>query len=108
MKNCKLEHDLKEKEINNLNSLENNAIKAAEDNLMNKYYEIRAKKDSLEKKSKVATEEKEKLQALLEEQEANYKLSNANLRHLESDLKECEIINSKTSVRMDNLLKYFE
>lgn len=101
---CKLEHDLKEKEINNLNSLENNAIKAAEDNLMNKYYEIMAKKDSLEKKSKVAIEEKEKLQALLEEQEANYKLSNANLRHLESDLKECEIINSKTSVRMDNLL----
>ena len=101
---CKLEHDLKEKEINNLNSLENNAIKAAEDNLMNKYYEIMAKKDSLEKKSKVAIEEKEKLQALLEEQEANYKLSNANLRHLENDLKECEIINSKTSVRMDNLL----
>ena len=101
---CKLEHDLKEKEINNLNSLENNAIKAAEDNLMNKYYEIMAKKDSLEKKSKVAIEEKEKLQALLEEQEANYKLSNANLRHLENGLKECEIINSKTSVRMDNLL----
>ena len=67
-------------------------------------YKLEGEKTKLEKENKLNLENKEKLQTSLEELEANYKVSNSTLRDLEVNLKECEIANSKNSIKMDNLL----
>ena len=91
-------------ELNSLGNLVNNTIKDEEEKVMNEYYEALSVKDSLEKKSKVTLGEKDRLNNLLEEYEASYKLNNNHIRELENKLKEYEISNSKASVRMDNYL----
>lgn len=91
-------------ELNNLDSLENNTIDKEQERLMAKYYELKAQKEAKEKQSAVTLANKEQKEAFLEEQEASYKLKNSHIHKLEEELKEYEIINSKDSVKMDNLL----
>ena len=63
-----------------------------------------AKKQEVEKKSKLELESKEKIESKIDELEASFRISNNKIRELERILKESEITNSKTSVKMDNLL----
>ena len=63
-----------------------------------------AKKQEVEKKSKLELESKEKIESQIDELEASFRISNNKIRELERILKESEITNSKTSVKMDNLL----
>ena len=63
-----------------------------------------AKKQEIEKKSKLELESKEKIESQIDELEASFRISNNKIRELERILKESEITNSKTSVKMDNLL----
>ena len=71
---------------------------------MQKYYEVMAEKKEVEKKSQQELSNKEKLEAKIDELEASFRISNNKIRELEKTLKESEINNSKTSVKMDNLL----
>ena len=93
-----------EKELNSLDGLVNNTLKEEEERVTKLYYEMISKKEQLERESKITLGEKDKLTSILEELEANYRVSNAKLRTLENELKDLEIVNSKASVRMDNLL----
>ena len=63
-----------------------------------------AEKIEVEKKSQQELSNKEKLEAKIDELEASFRISNNKIRELEKTLKESEINNSKTSVKMDNLL----
>ena len=63
-----------------------------------------AEKKEVEKKSQQELSNKEKLEAKIDELEASFRISNNKIRELEKTLKESEINNSKTSVKMDNLL----
>ena len=91
-------------ELDDLGSLAKDTIKDEEKKLLDKIYKLEGEKTKLEKENKLNLENKEKLQTSLEELEANYKVSNSTLRDLEVNLKECEIANSKNSIKMDNLL----
>lgn len=91
-------------ELSSLESLSNNTIKDEQEKVMEKYYEVMAKKEQVEKKSKTDISLKEKIEANIEEIEASYRMSSSNIRNLELELKKCEIANSKASVRMDALL----
>lgn len=91
-------------ELSNLESLSNNTIKDEEQRVIEEYYKVMASKEQIEKKSKVELSLKEKIEANIEQLEAGYRISSSNIRNLESELKKCEIANSKASVRMDTLL----
>ena len=91
-----------EKELSSLEGL--NTIKDEEEKIMEKYYEVSAKKEQVEKKSKVELSLKEKIETNIEEIEAGYRVSSSNIRNLEAELKKCEIANSRASVKMDTLL----
>ncbi len=96
--------DAVKKELSDLGNLVGNTIKEEEERLMNEYFKLSAKKEAMEKEAKIVLEEKDKLDAELEEKQALYKTSNSNIRDLEKLLRDYEVINSKTSVKMDNLL----
>ena len=91
-------------ELNSLDNLTNNTINKQHELLMEKYYNLKASKEELEKKSILTMAKKEQQEALLAENQASYKMTNTDIRELEEKLKEYEIANSKDSVRMDNLL----
>ena len=91
-------------ELNSLDNLTNNTINKQHELLMEKYYNLKASKEELEKKSILTMAKKEQQEALLAENQASYKMTNTDIRELEEKLKEYEITNSKDSVRMDNLL----
>lgn len=71
---------------------------------MKKYYEVLANKQEIEKQSNLELTNKEKLEIAIDELEASYRVSSSEIRELEKNLKEYEITNSKSSVKMDNLL----
>ena len=91
-------------ELNNLEDLEDNSIKKEEDRILEKYYEVLKEKESVNKKIILSNEEKEKIEASIEEYQAKYRLNNSRVRTLEEKKKELEIDSSKMSVKMDNLL----
>ena len=96
-----------EKINNDLSSLEgviNNTLSNQEEEVMEEYYKVMALKEETLKKSKVKLSEKEKLEAKIDEVEASFRINNSSLRGLESKLKEYELVNTKSSVKMDNLL----
>ena len=92
------------KELDSFNALINNNLENEEEKVLKEYYEVMAKKQEVEKKSKLELESKEKIESQIDELEASFRISNNKIRELERILKESEITNSKTSVKMDNLL----
>ena len=92
------------KELDSFNALINNNLENEEEKVLKEYYEVMAKKQEVEKKSKLELESKEKIESKIDELEASFRISNNKIRELERILKESEITNSKTSVKMDNLL----
>lgn len=91
-------------ELTNLEDLEDNSIKKEEDRILEKYYEVLKEKESVNKKIILSNEEKEKIEASIEEYQAKYRLNNSRVRTLEEKKKGLEIDSSKMSVKMDNLL----
>ncbi|MGM9878686.1 MAG: chromosome segregation SMC family protein [Bacilli bacterium] len=92
------------KELESFKALINDNIKDEEEKVLQKYYEVMAKKQEVEKRSKQELLNKEKIEAKIDELEASFRINNTKIRELEKTLKESEINNSKTSVKMDNLL----
>ncbi len=94
-----------DKTISELSSLEGmSVLNDQETKIMEKYYEVKSLKDKVStdlEKEKVA---KEKLESLIEELEASYRVSSSKIRNLESELKKSEIINSRSSIKLDSLL----
>ena len=91
-------------ELSNLEGIVNSTLKEEEGKVLEKYYEVMLEKENLEKTSKQKLKEKEEKEAKIEQLEASFRVNNSNIRNLEAELKECEISNSKASVKMDNLL----
>lgn len=91
-------------ELDSLGGLVNNTLKDEEEKIMKKYYEVLANKQEIEKQSNLELTNKEKLEIAIDELEASYRVSSSEIRELEKNLKEYEITNSKSSVKMDNLL----
>ena len=91
-------------ELNNLGGIVNNTLKDQEQQLMEKYYKVMSKKQETEKTTKQEINNKEKLETKIDELEASFRLNNTAVRTLENNLKEYEISNTKSSVKMDNLL----
>ena len=91
-------------ELSNLDSVVNDSLQDEEEKILNKYYEVLNEKEELMKKVSLVNAEKDKLMSSIEQIEANYRLSNSDLRVKESELKELEIKSTKMSVKMDNLL----
>lgn len=89
-------------ELSNLNGL--NTLKNDEEKVMEKYYEVMSEKEEVEKASKALLIEKEKIDIEIENLEVGYRMASSNIRNLEEKLKNCEISNSKASVKMDTLL----
>ncbi|MGN0992489.1 MAG: AAA family ATPase [Bacilli bacterium] len=102
--NLKQEQIKTNKELESFKALINDNLKEEEEKVMQKYYEVMAEKKEVEKKSQQELSNKEKLEAKIDELEASFRISNNKIRELEKTLKESEINNSKTSVKMDNLL----
>ena len=102
--NYKKEIEEVDLELSNLESVVNDSLQDEEEKILNKYYEVLNKKEELEKKVSLVTLEKEKISSSIEQIEANYRLSNSELRTKEAELKDLEIRNTKMSVKMDNLL----
>lgn len=92
------------KELESFKALISDNLKEEEEKVIQKYYEVMAEKKEVEKKSQQELSNKEKLEAKIDELEASFRISNNKIRELEKTLKESEINNSKTSVKMDNLL----
>ena len=91
-------------ELNNLGGIVNNTLKDQEQQLMEKYYKVMSEKQETEKTTKQEINNKEKLETKIDELEASFRLNNTAVRTLENNLKEYEISNTKSSVKMDNLL----
>lgn len=91
-------------ELNNLGGIVNNTLKDQEQQLMETYYKVMSKKQETEKTTKQEINNKEKLETKIDELEASFRLNNTAVRTLENNLKEYEISNTKSSVKMDNLL----
>lgn len=100
----KRDYESKELELSNLDDLINENISQEEDKIVNKYYDVLNKKESLGKQVNLITKEKESLSSEIEELQANFRLNNSTIRDLENTLKELEIKNTSRSVKMDNLL----
>lgn len=92
------------KELDSFSALTNNSLEEKQEKVMQEYYKVMAQKQEVEKKSKIELSNKEKIEAKIDELEASFRVSNTKIRELEKILKESEITNSKTSVKMDNLL----
>ena len=94
-----------DKTMSELSSLEGtDVLNDQETKIMEKYYEVKALKDKISTDLEKEKSSKEKLESLVEELEASYRVSSSKIRNLESDLKKCEIINSRSSVKLDTLL----
>lgn len=104
LKTLKENHNQIVEETKSLKSIINNTQNKEQEEVMNNYYKTLSQKDCLKQEIEKLTNQKEKLHIHLEEQNASLKLENNHLRKLEQELKEKEIENSKTSIKMDNLL----
>ena len=104
LKTLKENHNQIVEETKSLKSIINNTQNKEQEEVMNSYYKTLSQKDCLKQEIEKLTNQKEKLHIHLEEQNASLKLENNHLRKLEQELKEKEIENSKTSIKMDNLL----
>ncbi len=99
-----MEYDKTMLELSSLESISNNVLNDQETKIMEKYYEVKALKDKISTDLEKEKSSKEKLESMVEELEASYRVSSSKIRNLESELKKCEIVNSRSSVKLDNLL----
>ena len=91
-------------ELNNLQGLVTDTLLKEEEKIINKYYEILNEKDKTQKEITEITRVRDNLLSEIEELLADSRLSNSNIRELESNLKDYEINSTKISTKMDNYL----
>ena len=101
----KQEHERITLELNNLTDLSNDKLQAEEDKIITKYYETVQEKENTNKELNEKIKSKEELETYIDSLEANYRLSNNELREYETNLKDIEIRKAKISVKMDNMLE---
>ena len=91
-------------ELSSLESVVNESLSDEESKIMEKYYETMSLKDKVSNEIKQKNSSKEKLESIIDELEASYRISSSKLRNLEAELKKNELANSRSSIKMDNLL----
>ncbi len=100
----KEEYNAKTQELTQLNSLLKDNFQQEEEKIMVKYYDILNKKQQLEKTIKDLQDKKQSLTSIKDNLEASYRYTLSCIRKYEENLKNCEINNTKISLKMDNLL----
>ncbi len=80
------------------------SLSVQEEETLADYYDTVRKKEELILEIKRANKEKDNLQVSIDEEEAKQRLSNSELRSLESELKTKEIEKSKMDVQLDQIL----
>ncbi len=93
------------KEWESLNSINNNSISQKEQELIELYHKKIAEKETILIRIKSIEKEIDELKKKIENQQADDKLKNANLRNLEKQANELSISISKNDVKIDNMLE---
>ncbi len=99
----KLNSLLKEEEA--LEAIHKNTISKKEEELIEKYHEKSALKEQLENKIKGLTKDIETLKDKIEQDQANDKLKNSQLRELEKESHDLDLKMSRLDVKLDNMLE---
>ena len=92
------------KEYETLNSIHNNSISSKEKELITLFHEKSALKEQLEIRLESISNEINNLKNKMEEEEAEEKLKQANLRSLEKEVRELDININRLDVKLDNML----
>ncbi|MBQ2640201.1 MAG: AAA family ATPase [Bacilli bacterium] len=92
------------KDLEGLDSVINNSIDEKEKELIDKYYEANALKETVSNKLSNLAKEIDKLKMKIEEKTASLKLENSKLRNLEKISREKEILINRLDVKIDNML----
>ena len=102
----KLEKELYdlEKELSDIEVINGNNTENEENNLINKYYQIKEKIDSLNKDITLIKLERDKINKELKEIEDTSRTSNQNISKLEKNLHDYELRVGKLEVYIDNIL----
>lgn len=85
-----------------LSNLETNNISEELDRITEEYYETKKQKDMLLKDKEELDKQLSSLTSIIEEQEAEDRLNNNNLRELEKEINSLEIEKTKLDSRIDN------
>jgi chromosome segregation protein len=91
-------------EINGTNGLLNNSIDKEVEDILNKYYAVNGKKESLELKLNEYKSEKNDLQSEISELELATKKNNSEYNKKANELSNIEIEMGKEEIKLDNLL----
>ena len=102
----KLEKELYdlEKELSDIEVINGNNTESEENNLINKYYQVKEKIDSLNKDMTLIKLERDKINKELKEIEDTSRTSNQNISKLEKNLHDYELRVGKLEVYIDNIL----
>ena len=102
----KLEKELYdlEKELSDIETINGNNTESEENNLINKYYQVKEKIDSLNKDMTLIKLERDKINKELKEIEDTSRTSNQNISKLEKNLHDYELRVGKLEVYIDNIL----
>ena len=90
-----------EQELKSLDNVTNESISKEEERITKEYYETSRKKEETTRQIKNITNEKDKLVALMDEENASNKLNNTNLYSYEKELKNLEISINKMDLKLD-------
>ena len=93
------------KEYEALNAINNNSISEKEREIITLFHEKTALKEQLEMHIEQLSKEIESLKQKLEEQQATDKLKNQQLRTLEKEAREVEILINRNDVKLDSMLE---
>jgi chromosome segregation protein len=93
------------KEYESLDTINNNSISEKEEELIKAFHEHTALKEQIELRINNLNSEISSLKDKIEESQAADKLKNHNLRNLEKESRELEILINRSDVKLDNMLE---
>lgn len=98
------EYDNYSKEYNDLNSIKSNNSLNEEDNLVNRYYQIKEEIENINKENSLMKVNRDRLNEEIEAISNINKTSSLNIGKLERELKDIELKSGKLEVKIDQIL----
>lgn len=99
------EYELITKEWESLSAISTNSLSQKEQELIENYHSMITKKETISNQLERLTKEIEEVKAQIEARTATQKLTNSNLRSLEKNAREKEILLNRLDVKIDTMLE---
>ncbi len=104
IKDLKEKLDSLTKECESLESITNNSISKKEQELIKLFHEKSSEKEQIQIRVSSLNKEIDTLKAKIDESQAQAKLKNSNLRNLEKESRELEVLINRLDVKINNML----